>query len=83
VWAHNGRLGALCANAGIVDKSLFFMFNHRGKDSVPRKPDLSCTDVDYKRVIYRNQLALHFMRKNELAGRPDCCDRIVRRTLPT
>jgi NAD(P)-dependent dehydrogenase (short-subunit alcohol dehydrogenase family) len=68
VWDQYGRLDALCANAGIVDRSSIFIFDHRGKDSIPPKPDLSCTDVDYKGVIYGTQLAIHFMRKNSPPG---------------
>lgn len=63
VWARYGRLDALCANAGIVGKSSIFIFDHRGTDSIPRKPDLSCTGMDYKGVIYGSRLAIHFMRK--------------------
>lgn len=68
VWNKYGRLDALCANAGIVDKSSIFIFEHRGSDKVPPKPDLSCTDVDYKGVVYGTQLAIHFMRKNKVPG---------------
>ena len=32
------------------------------------EPDLLCTDVDYKGVVYGTQLAIHFMRKNEKPG---------------
>ncbi|KAK3061569.1 hypothetical protein LTS18_005908 [Coniosporium uncinatum] len=56
VWSKWGRLDALCANAGIVDRR------------VPPAPDLSCTDVDYKGVVYGTQLAIHFMRKNNSPG---------------
>ncbi|KAK4941647.1 hypothetical protein LTR66_007490 [Elasticomyces elasticus] len=35
---------------------------------IPPKPDTSCTDVDYKGVIYGTQLAIHFMRKNQTPG---------------
>ncbi|KAF2751695.1 15-hydroxyprostaglandin dehydrogenase [Sporormia fimetaria CBS 119925] len=56
VWGEYGRIDALCANAGIVDRR------------VPPKPDLLCTDVDYKGVVYGTQLAIHFMRKNAVAG---------------
>jgi len=35
---------------------------------IPPKPDLSCTDIDYKGVIYGTQLAIHFMRKNKIPG---------------
>jgi short chain dehydrogenase len=36
--------------------------------SIPPKPDLSTTDVDYKAVIYGTQLAIHFMRQNATPG---------------
>ncbi|KAH7406051.1 15-hydroxyprostaglandin dehydrogenase [Phaeosphaeria sp. MPI-PUGE-AT-0046c] len=68
VWNKYGRLDALCANAGIVDKSSIYIFEHRNSDKVPPKPDLSCTDVDYKGVVYGTQLAIHFMRKNKVPG---------------
>lgn len=35
---------------------------------IPPKPDLLCTDVDYKGVVYGTQLAIHFMRKNKTPG---------------
>jgi short-subunit dehydrogenase len=38
------------------------------RNSIPPAPDLSCTDVDYKGVIYGTQLAIHFMRKNNPPG---------------
>jgi NADP-dependent 3-hydroxy acid dehydrogenase YdfG len=63
-----GRIDALCANAGIVDRSSIFIFEHRGSDKIPSKPDLLCTDVDYKGVVYGTQLAIHFMRKNKTPG---------------
>ncbi|KAM5351111.1 hypothetical protein ACJ41O_003834 [Fusarium nematophilum] len=56
VWVKYGRIDALCANAGIVDKR------------IPPKPNLLCTDVDYKGVVYGTQLAIHFMRKNKIPG---------------
>jgi NAD(P)-dependent dehydrogenase (short-subunit alcohol dehydrogenase family) len=37
-------------------------------DRIPPKPDLLCTDVDYKGVVYGTQLAVHFMRKNKNPG---------------
>ncbi|CAO2657444.1 Nn.00g035700.m01.CDS01 [Neocucurbitaria sp. VM-36] len=68
VWDKYGRIDALCANAGIVDKSSIFIFEHRNSDKIPPKPDLLCTDVDYKGVVYGTQLAIHFMRKNQTPG---------------
>ncbi|KAF2705282.1 hypothetical protein K504DRAFT_440365 [Pleomassaria siparia CBS 279.74] len=68
VWDKYGRIDALCANAGIVDQSSIFIFDHRGSDRIPPKPNLVCTDVDYKGVVYGTQLAIHFMRKNKMPG---------------
>ncbi|KAJ9665476.1 hypothetical protein H2201_004358 [Coniosporium apollinis] len=68
VWDKYGRLDALCANAGIVDRSSIYILNHRDPDKLPPKPDLLCTDVDYKGVVYGTVLAVHFMRKNKTPG---------------
>ncbi|OAG10747.1 uncharacterized protein CC84DRAFT_1161608 [Paraphaeosphaeria sporulosa] len=68
VWDTYGRIDALCANAGIVDKSSIYIFEHRGSNKIPPKPDLSTTDVDFKGVVYGTQLAIHFMRKNSTPG---------------
>ncbi|KAI7696478.1 hypothetical protein KC353_g17513, partial [Hortaea werneckii] len=67
VWQAWGRIDLLCANAGIVDKSSVYIYNWRGKsvEDVPPEPDLSCTDIDYKGVIYGTVLATHFMRHNK------------------
>lgn len=32
VWDRYGRIDALCANAGIVDKSSIYILDHRGSD---------------------------------------------------
>ncbi|KAK7413289.1 hypothetical protein QQX98_007799 [Neonectria punicea] len=68
VWDKHGRLDALCANAGIVDKSSIYILDHKDSDTIPPRPNLLCTDVDYKGVIYGTQLAIHFMRKNKTPG---------------
>jgi NAD(P)-dependent dehydrogenase (short-subunit alcohol dehydrogenase family) len=62
-----GRIDALCANAGIVDKSSVYILNWRDKDvdEVPPEPDMSCTDINYKGVVYGTVLATHFMRRNK------------------
>ncbi|KAI9687895.1 MAG: Short-chain dehydrogenase/reductase prx6 [Bathelium mastoideum] len=67
VWKTWGRIDALCANAGIVDKSSVYIYGWRGKgiEEIPPEPDLQCTDIDYKAVIYGTQLATHFMRHNQ------------------
>ncbi|KIV80261.1 hypothetical protein PV11_07774 [Exophiala sideris] len=68
VWNKFGRLDALLANAGIVDKSSIYILDWRGKDEIPPRPNTACTDVDYKAIIYGAQLAIHFMRKNPTPG---------------
>ncbi|KAI9923705.1 hypothetical protein ASPWEDRAFT_120695 [Aspergillus wentii DTO 134E9] len=71
-----GRIDTLCANAGIVDQSSIYVYDRkdeRGIDDIPPEPDLSCTDIDYKGVIYGVQLATHFMRHN----RPQSGGRII------
>lgn len=65
-----GRIDVFCANAGIVDKSSLYLYEwqksqERGVDDLPPEPDLSCTDSDYKGVIYGVQLARHFMKYNQ------------------
>ena len=67
VWDTWGRIDVLCANAGIVDKSSVYIYGWRGKsvEAIPPAPDLQCTDIDYKGVIYGTQLAIHFMRNNK------------------
>ncbi|KAF2270872.1 15-hydroxyprostaglandin dehydrogenase, partial [Lojkania enalia] len=65
VWNKYGRIDALCANAGIVDKSSIYILDYRDSEKIPPKPDLICTDVDFKGVVYGTQLAIHFMRKNK------------------
>jgi NADP-dependent 3-hydroxy acid dehydrogenase YdfG len=39
-----------------------------GEGRIPPKPNLICTDVDYKGVVYGTQLAIHFMRRNRKPG---------------
>lgn len=62
-----GRLDAVCVNAGVVDSSSIYQLSRRGAgiDEVPPEPDLSCTDINYKGVIYATVLATHFMRHNQ------------------
>lgn len=66
VWDTWGRIDLLCINAGIVDQSSLYLYNWRDKsvDEIPPEPDLSCTDVDFKGVVYGTVLANHFMRRN-------------------
>ncbi|KAF2159432.1 hypothetical protein M409DRAFT_30050 [Zasmidium cellare ATCC 36951] len=70
VWDTWGRIDLLCANAGIIDQSSLYLYNWRGKgvEEVPPEPDLSCTDVDYKGVVYGTVLTTHFMRHNPTPG---------------
>ncbi|KAK1814054.1 hypothetical protein LTR12_011572 [Friedmanniomyces endolithicus] len=68
VFHSHGRIDALCANAGIGDRGSIYILNHRNKDEIPPAPDLKCTDVDWKGVLYGTQLAIHFMRKNPTPG---------------
>jgi len=70
VWKAWGRLDLLCANAGIVDRSSLYIYSWRDKpvEEVPPEPDLQCTDIDYKAVIYGVQLSTHFMRHNTTPG---------------
>lgn len=66
VWAKWARLDGLVANAGIVDVGSRYNLARRRApvDDVPPRPDLSCTDVDFKAVVYGTELAVHYMRHN-------------------
>ncbi|OGM44562.1 hypothetical protein ABOM_006552 [Aspergillus bombycis] len=70
-----GRIDVLCANAGVGDQSSLYLLNRRDKgvEDVPPEPDLSCTDINFKGVVYGTVLATHFMRHN----RPEAGGRIV------
>ncbi|KAK0644241.1 hypothetical protein B0T16DRAFT_378196 [Cercophora newfieldiana] len=71
-FSHFGRIDALCANAGIVDRwSLYDLAGTaEGKTvaDVPDEPDLAATEVDFKGVVYGVRLAVHFMRFNPEEG---------------
>lgn len=65
-----GQIDVFIANAGIVDQSSLYLYewqqkHENGVDDLPPEPDLSCTDADYKGVIYGVQLARHFMKYNQ------------------
>ena len=60
VFKSRGRIDALCANAGIGDRGSVYILNHRDKDEIPPAPDTTCTDVNWKGVLYGTQLAVHF-----------------------
>jgi len=66
VFRKHGRIDALLANAGIVDRSSVYILGHRRSsvEDIPPAPSMLCTDVDFKGVIYGTQLAVHFMRHN-------------------
>ena len=69
VFKDYGKVDALCANAGIVERNSNYILNYRNKpDEIPPAPDMLCTDVDWKGVVYGTQLAIHFMRKNKKPG---------------
>lgn len=70
VWQKWSRLDAVIANAAISDSSSRFNL-HRlnvAVEDVPPKPDLSCTDVNFKGVVYATELAVHYMRHNPGGG---------------
>ncbi|KAH7035977.1 uncharacterized protein B0I36DRAFT_382577 [Microdochium trichocladiopsis] len=88
VFEQHGRIDALLANAGIVDRSSLYILGHRANqvEDIPPAPDTLCTDVDFKGVLYGTQLAVHFMRHNppalgggagEAAGNDQVKGRIV------
>ncbi|KIW78572.1 hypothetical protein Z517_08410 [Fonsecaea pedrosoi CBS 271.37] len=68
VFAQFGQINAFCSNAGIIDRSSVYIYSHRGKTSIPPKPDLACTAVCYHALIYGTQLSIHFMRQNPTPG---------------
>ncbi|PGH19307.1 hypothetical protein AJ80_04060 [Polytolypa hystricis UAMH7299] len=84
VWQTWGRIDALCANAGIVDRSSVYILSHRGNrvSDIPPAPDLSCTDIDYKGVVYGTQLAVHFMRHNKVPGGKIVCTASIAGVFP-
>jgi len=66
VWIKWKRLDVVIANAGCVDRKSVYNFDRRNVtvEDLPPKPDLSCTDIDFKGVVYGTTLATHFMRHN-------------------
>jgi NAD(P)-dependent dehydrogenase (short-subunit alcohol dehydrogenase family) len=52
VFKDHGRIDALCANAGIVDRGSTYILGARDSDEIPPAPDLLCTDVDWKGKRY-------------------------------
>ena len=63
-----GRLDVVLLNAGIVEKYSLYQLDRRRSKVLPPKPDLACTDVCYKAVVYGTYLAIHFMRQNPSPG---------------
>lgn len=68
VWERWGRLDALLANAGHSDRGSIYILDHRGKTDLPLKPALKSIKACYESFLYGVQLAIHFMRKNEVPG---------------
>ncbi|VUC26097.1 unnamed protein product [Clonostachys rosea] len=68
VWDKWKRLDALLANAGHSDRGSIYILNHRGKTEIPPKPALLSIKACYESFLYGVQLAIHFMRKNEVPG---------------
>ncbi|CAO2648768.1 Nn.00g097170.m01.CDS01 [Neocucurbitaria sp. VM-36] len=66
VWEEWGRLDVLIANAGCVDRGSVYNFARRDAaiNNLPSEPDTTCTDIDFKGMIYGTTLATHFMRHN-------------------
>jgi NAD(P)-dependent dehydrogenase (short-subunit alcohol dehydrogenase family) len=66
VWIKWKRLDVVIANAGCVDRESVYNFDRRNVtvEDLPPEPDLSCTDIDFKGVVYGTTLATHFMRHN-------------------
>ncbi|KAJ8113093.1 hypothetical protein OPT61_g4700 [Boeremia exigua] len=66
VWKRWSRLDVLIANAGCLDGDSKYNFTRRDADvdDLPPAPDTTCTDVDFKGVMYGTTLATHFMRHN-------------------
>lgn len=77
-----GQIDALCANAGIVDRSSIYILDWKDKDEIPPEPDMACTDIDYKGVVYGTQLAVHFMRKNPTKGGKIVCTASIAGVFP-
>ncbi|KAK7703275.1 hypothetical protein SLS64_009252 [Diaporthe eres] len=65
-WDKWNRLDAFVANAGAVDRGSRYNLGRRGAavGDAPPEPDLSCTDIDVKGVIFGTELAVHYMRHN-------------------
>lgn len=56
----------MIANAGITDQSSVYNLHRRDApiENLPSEPDTTCTDTDFKGIVYGTTLATHFMRHN-------------------
>ncbi|RDW67037.1 hypothetical protein BP5796_09786 [Coleophoma crateriformis] len=70
VWNKWSRLDVLIPNAGRVDMGSIYNFSRRNAPvtETPPEPDLTCTEIDWKGVVYGTVLATHFMRHNKVPG---------------
>ncbi|KAI1849174.1 hypothetical protein JX266_005135 [Neoarthrinium moseri] len=70
IWDKWNRLDVFIPNAGIVDKGSIYNFRRRSAtvDDIPCEPDLTCTEVGWKGLIFGTTLATHFMRHNTVPG---------------
>ncbi|KAJ5657539.1 short chain dehydrogenase/reductase [Penicillium longicatenatum] len=62
VFAQQGRIDFVFANAGITEKGSLLPQNEA--ENGPLKPDLATLNVNLVGVIYSVQLAIHYMSKN-------------------
>lgn len=63
-----GRLDAFLANAGHSDRGSIYILDHRDKNEIPPEPALKSIKACYESFLFGTQLAIHFMRKNEVPG---------------
>ncbi|KEZ41932.1 hypothetical protein SAPIO_CDS6489 [Scedosporium apiospermum] len=70
VWNKWSRIDVVIASAGFIDKGSIYNLARKSAPvtELPPEPDLSCTDTDFKGVIYSTTLATHFMRHNPSPG---------------
>ncbi|KAL2817670.1 hypothetical protein BDW59DRAFT_175395 [Aspergillus cavernicola] len=66
VWQKWHRLDALLAHAGHGDRSSIYILDRRGEPEVPPKPALQSLKACYEGCLYGVQLAIHFMRINQV-----------------
>ncbi|KAJ8112812.1 hypothetical protein OPT61_g4907 [Boeremia exigua] len=66
VWQKWNRIDVLIANAGITDQGSVYNFHRRDVpiEELPLEPDTTCTDTNFKGIVYSTTLATHFMRHN-------------------